>query len=287
MSQSARSPSVPMLERPAARRSVSEIRLKVGLALAEIRRATMQSIQRRSLGWIAAAADDEPVNLADDIADNLDLTPLTKAGLGVEGALSAAGREAGTAATDLVDRKRYADTIANVSSDLARDRAAEMVGMKRDDDGKLVENPDAKWSITESTRAMVRDTIADGLERGATTSEIASDIANSTALSDDRAELIARTEVASINNDVALAAYKTIDADAESGIKLRKSWLLGSDPCPVCAANAAAGDIGLDEDFPSGDDAPPLHPNCECEVEAVEDDSDSTRSGTESDDDDS
>ena len=33
--------------------------------------------------------------------------------------------------------------------------------------------------------------------------------------------------------------------------------------------STAAGAIGLDEDFPSGDDAPPAHPNCVCDVAAI------------------
>jgi SPP1 gp7 family putative phage head morphogenesis protein len=258
MSQSARSPSVPMLERPAARRAVAAIQFKVGLAFAEIRRAAT----RRSIGRIAAAADDDQ--------HEIDLTPLTK--VDVAGALASAGREAGANAIAQVGANpaKHGDSISSIASDLARDRAAEMVGMKRDDDGNLVENPDAKWSVTQSTRAMVRDTIADGLERGATTSEIATVIANSTALSDERAEMIARTEVASITNDVALAAFKQVDADGE--IKLKKEWLTsGDDPCDNCQSNEAAGAIGLEDDFPSGDDAPPLHPRCSCEVMPVAD----------------
>jgi hypothetical protein len=44
-----------------------------------------------------------------------------------------------------------------------------------------------------------------------------------------------------------------------------KSWVGGT--CPVCEENAAAGWIDIDEAFPSGDDEPPAHPNCECELE--------------------
>jgi phosphohistidine phosphatase SixA len=44
-----------------------------------------------------------------------------------------------------------------------------------------------------------------------------------------------------------------------------KSWVGGT--CEVCQENADAGWIDMDEQFPSGDDEPPAHPNCGCELE--------------------
>lgn len=44
-----------------------------------------------------------------------------------------------------------------------------------------------------------------------------------------------------------------------------KQWVGGT--CEVCMENADAGWIDIDEDFPSGDDEPPAHPNCACELE--------------------
>ena len=37
--------------------------------------------------------------------------------------------------------------------------------MKVLDDGSIVDNPDAKMAITDSTRNMIRETIANGLEQ--------------------------------------------------------------------------------------------------------------------------
>ena len=37
-------------------------------------------------------------------------------------------------------------------------------------------------------------------------------------------------------------------------------------PCIVCIANLEDGEIDMDEDFESGDDAPPAHPNCMCSL---------------------
>lgn len=44
-----------------------------------------------------------------------------------------------------------------------------------------------------------------------------------------------------------------------------KSWVGGT--CETCQENADAGWIDMDEQFPSGDDEPPAHPNCDCELE--------------------
>jgi len=44
-----------------------------------------------------------------------------------------------------------------------------------------------------------------------------------------------------------------------------KSWVGGT--CETCIENADAGWIDMDDQFPSGDDEPPAHPNCNCELE--------------------
>lgn len=51
--------------------------------------------------------------------------------------------------------------------------------------------------------------------------------------------------------------------EAKSGTE--KSWVGGT--CPVCQENSDAGFIDIDDQFPSGDDEPPAHPNCGCELE--------------------
>jgi len=44
-----------------------------------------------------------------------------------------------------------------------------------------------------------------------------------------------------------------------------KSWVGGT--CEMCQENADAGWIDMDDTFPSGDDEPPAHPNCDCDIE--------------------
>lgn len=141
----------------------------------------------------------------------------------------------------------------------AKDRAAEMVG-KKWIDGDLIDNPDAQWVITDGTREMLRSTVTDAVENGWSNDQLANEIENSTAFSDSRAEMIARTETAYADVAGNMSAYR------DSGAVSSKEWILGGDPCDICLTNSEAGAIGLDDVFPSGDDAPPAHPRCECDV---------------------
>jgi hypothetical protein len=74
-----------------------------------------------------------------------------------------------------------------------------------------------------------------------------------------RAEMIASTEM---NDAMSHAFLKKLKMNAVE----YKQWILGPNPCAECEENAEASPIPVDEDFPSGDDAPPAHPNCICAV---------------------
>ena len=78
-------------------------------------------------------------------------------------------------------------------------------------------------------------------------------------MSSSRAFTIASTEM----NDAMSQAFlrKLVANDVEY-----KQWITGPDPCEACIENEDAGAIPVDENFPSGDDAPPAHPNCVCAV---------------------
>jgi phosphohistidine phosphatase SixA len=56
-----------------------------------------------------------------------------------------------------------------------------------------------------------------------------------------------------------------------------KSWVGGT--CETCQENAQAGWIDMDDQFPSGDDEPPAHPNCDCELETRDRQEESAREG--------
>jgi SPP1 gp7 family putative phage head morphogenesis protein len=96
--------------------------------------------------------------------------------------------------------------------------------------------------------------------------QLADAIAQDTAFSDERAMTIARTESATADVQGNMAAYR--EARDQVGIVVLKEWITAGDDLVSedCAANAEQGAIDLDDDFQSGANAPPDHPNCRCDV---------------------
>lgn len=113
----------------------------------------------------------------------------------------------------------------------------------------------ATW-LNEVTQTRVKR-IAEILAAGGTAAAIAAAIL---ALLKSPADAlrIATTETYRAANQGALAAYRKARVT-------RVRWVTRSGhPCPICLENEAAGAHHLGQPFPSGDQAPPAHPNCEC-----------------------
>lgn len=178
------------------------------------------------------------------------------------------GLQAGFIQLQIQDTKliRSANTIA---ADYARERAAELVGMSFDEEGNLVENPDAEWAISDTTREKIKEIVAEGFE-GETDVKIIADRI-STALEEDdagifsldRARTIANTEVAHAQAGANFRVWQ------ESGMVETVKWTVSADePCEDCADNEdEVRDLG--DAFPTGDIMPPVHPNCRCVLVAV------------------
>ncbi len=155
----------------------------------------------------------------------------------------------------------------------AHNRAAEMVGMRRTETGALEENPDARWVISDTTR----DEIRRAVER-ALAGELKDEAGNPLPLpqairrltvdqpngpfSDNRAELIARTEIRNANVAGRMSAWKHM------GVKETTWHTMGDERvCPMCAMNSGAT-RPLGKPFPSGYISPAdSHPRCRCWLE--------------------
>ena len=216
----------------------------------------------------AKAPGDDDID-PDKIADGLDLSDLET--LAADATLaSVAGNSASEAIVGLLGVEGPSSKLVNQVNKravaIARGRAAELVGKQIDGDGNIVDNPDAEWAITDLTRDMIRQAISDGLDNNLGRDQIIDNVANAGAFDDDRAETIATTEIARANSLGALEGYK---GAADAGVNVKREWLLGSETCDDCQENADAGPIDLDDSFPSGDDAPPGHPNCRCALSPV------------------
>lgn len=178
--------------------------------------------------------------------------------------LAAMAMDGGAAALKQLGVK--AEDVVTLTGDKAaawgRARAAEMVGMKRSADGDLVPNPNAKWRIDDSTREMLRGKVEEALTEGLSADELKASILEDTAFSPERAESIARTEIAKADMAGTMEGYQA------SGLVAGKTWSTSQDDLvsEECQACEAAGVIGMNEDFPSGESFPPNHPNCRCTV---------------------
>ncbi len=144
----------------------------------------------------------------------------------------------------------------------AQRRAAEMVGMRRLADGRLVTNPDAHWAITDSTRRMLRELVADRIGAGTGVNQLRQAVADSAAFAPSRALNIAATELQLAAHSGGLLAAK------DSGLALTKEVLL-SDLHPEpdeCDDYAALGSLPLDDEYAPGVASPPFHPACACDM---------------------
>jgi hypothetical protein len=74
-----------------------------------------------------------------------------------------------------------------------------------------------------------------------------------------RAKMIATTEINQAMSDAALEKMKSLSLEY-------KQIINSPDCCDICAENADVDPLPVDEDYPSGDDGPPFHPNCRCGI---------------------
>lgn len=248
--------------RPFAAKHEKRVALAMKDILAKLGKSVAKQVEDK-LSEVAKAEYPDDFDI-DALLESLDLDILTMSQTELEEAMLAVRKDGGRLALSqigtLVDDDRLTEVINERALIWASERAAELVSFGDDVDPLLA----------ASTRDMIRATIADGIENNLSMPDIGAALEEAYAFSEDRALLIAATEITSANSEGALDGYKVA---ADEGVKLKKSWLVLEDGCPICTENADAGAIDLDEDFPSGDAAPGAHPNCRCVlVPEVEDD---------------
>ncbi len=146
----------------------------------------------------------------------------------------------------------------------AADRAAELVGMRKTPAGKLVPNPNAQWTISETTRQELRTIVTDAFATDTPLPALIESIKTAGAFSDHRAGMIARTEVATAQSAGNFEIWK------QTGVVTQLKWFLSADHDEACDCEDNE-DVTVDfgTPFPSGDFFPPQHPHCICVVAAV------------------
>lgn len=117
--------------------------------------------------------------------------------------------------------------------------------------------------IDDTTAKWVKDQIAAGRKNGLLNSEIGDKIKEKVPETyAGRSERIVRTESSDM---VGRSEHETANRNGAS----HKDWVVVPDNsvCEICLQNEAAGTIGINQAFPSGDMREPAHPNCRCLVE--------------------
>lgn len=145
-----------------------------------------------------------------------------------------------------------------------KERSAELIG-KKYVDGALVDNPNPKWAITETTRESIRRDVQKVLDGELKSTELKDTIKSNYAFSEARAKMIAITETNTAWNQGNLSAWKA------SGVVEGKRSILGTNEKhgEDDIANAAQGAIPIDKAFQSGHMGPSYHPNCRCSLTPV------------------
>lgn len=108
-----------------------------------------------------------------------------------------------------------------------RERGAELIGMKWVD-GELVENPNAEWAISHTTRDRTNELLQEAMSEGWSPQRFAERLEESGLYDESRAEMIARTEVAIAQNS------GQIDTMREAGYD--RVYVYDSDYDEECAA---------------------------------------------------
>lgn len=150
------------------------------------------------------------------------------------------------------------DVVNAEAARYAQERSAELVGM-RFVDGVLVENPNPKWAITDSTREWLRDAITSAFEDGMSPAQLSTSIRDSLAWSESRSDMVAHTEIGNAN-------MVTLEATSRQFGATHKRSFLSSlhDIDDVCDDAAEAGEVPIDYVYDGGASRPLYHPRCMC-----------------------
>jgi len=172
---------------------------------------------------------------------------------------------------DIMDWDNEKDLFVKLSLPLFTDivtrrgeRASSLIGMTFQVNPKVLEFINDKSfrfadQVNDTTKDALRETLKEGYEAGEGIPDLTKRVGE---IFDSRekweAERIARTETIEAHNQADLLAYE------QSGVVSKKEWLAEPDACELCQIDGES--VLLKENFSTGDDSPPAHPNCRCTI---------------------
>jgi hypothetical protein len=140
---------------------------------------------------------------------------------------------------------------------------AELLGVTAAAISRVVASKSVKAAlegVDKVTASRIEEVINAGEDPATAVNDLFREMANGKEGSLSRLDSIAGVAVNGGYN-AGIAAEATAIGDVE------RYWSLDGVGCPICEDNEAEGWIGPDETFPSGDEAPPAHPNCDCSLD--------------------
>jgi hypothetical protein len=116
--------------------------------------------------------------------------------------------------------------------------------------------------MDEETKRQLAKTVSNAIEKKRGIPGLRSDLRGMFSdMTKARADMIARTETAD--------ALEQAFMDRAKEYKVTGKRWVTFNPCEICEANEAEGDVPLDHVFSSGDTRPPAHPRCRCSLAPV------------------
>lgn len=149
-------------------------------------------------------------------------------------------------------------STSSIIQQMTTDQIANLVGMKVDKaTGTIRPSDNPAMNIDETTRNKIAQSIKTSINLGENQTAARERLAKVVA-DTKRADMIARTET--------VRAYAAGRAEyaKQAGLDV-KHWY-DSNATDICSDNTAEGWIKASEDFVSGDQNEPAHPNCQCQV---------------------
>ena len=138
------------------------------------------------------------------------------------------------------------------------------VSFARDHGGELTR----KWLLPEladSALSQLRALVVQAIQEGWSVRQLGAKIETAWGIARMFADTVAMTEIASAQENGNLIGWR------QSQVVRAKRWVLGSEhkAADTCDQNVAAGEIPIDQPFPSGVLTPPAHAGCVCCLAAV------------------
>lgn len=207
------------------------------------------------------AAGDQPQPDIDTILAAIDFGAWNSLATDLQPDLESTARETVASVFASLDLSNTSDLFAlsdKFALEYAQTRAAELVG-KKWVDGLLVDNLDARWAITDTTREELRGLIAEAFAEEWSPAQLSQKIDEAFVFSAGRAEMIAETETAFAQTAASVNTATNLGAETKT---VQMSNLHDVDD--ECDDAQAAGEVPIDEPFPGGSKHVPLHPRCMC-----------------------